>query len=253
MGRKQVAARCLKFLLDHPSVEVVAVLTDSHLSISPTAALAKQAALPLYEFDAALAAIRNGELEYDLGVSMLYWRKLRDEFLTSPDLGTVNFHPAPLPDYKGTAGYNMAIMDELVEWAVSAHYVDEEIDTGGIIEVLRFAIDPKEETARSLESKSMPMIYSLFVETLNRLLDAQKKLPTTINSGGIYITRPEMEAMKAIKPGDDIAKKIRAFWFPPYQGAYIEIDGAKYTLVDEKMLSSLADPSVSSLQTKPSE
>ena len=48
---------------------------------------------------------------------------------------------------------------------------------------------------------------------------------------------------------DDIARKARAFWFPPYDGAFIEIGGQKYTLVDRTILESLADPSSSSLFT----
>ena len=35
--------------------------------------------------------------------------------------------------------------------------------------------------------------------------------------------------------------KIRAFWFPPYDGAYIEKNGKKYTLVDKEILDSLVD------------
>ena len=36
--------------------------------------------------------------------------------------------------------------------------------------------------------------------------------------------------MKRINPGDDIDAKIRAFWFPPYDGAFIEIDGQRLHL-----------------------
>ena len=86
--------------------------------------LQKKNGLRVFEFSHALESLRVGELYFDLGISILYWRKLIDEFLTIPKLGVINFHPAPLPDYKGTAGYNLAIMDELDEWAVSSHYMD---------------------------------------------------------------------------------------------------------------------------------
>ena len=88
-------------------------LTDNHLDISPTAEIAERSGLRLFDFLEALNAIKNGSLEFDLGVSILYWRKLESTFLDAPRLGIINFHPAPLPDYKGTAGYNMAILDEL--------------------------------------------------------------------------------------------------------------------------------------------
>ena len=155
MGRKRLSANLLRLLSSQNGIEIVGVLTDSHLQGSPTAAAAKELGLPLYTFDTALEAMKEGRLKYDLGLSVLYWRKLRDEFLTVPRLGTINFHPALLPEYKGTGGYNLAIMDELSEWGSTAHYVDASIDTGEIIEVDRFPIDSSAETAQSLERKTM--------------------------------------------------------------------------------------------------
>src|SRR5665811_2154532 len=153
MGRKPVASMCLEYLLTVTNLEVVAVLTDSHLEVSHTSETARNAGIPIYDFDIALEKIRNGALNFDIGFSMLYWRKLRGDFLTKPSLGVINFHPAPLPEYKGTAGYNMAILDGREDWAVTAHYVDASIDTGKIIETEKFPINKDSETAKSLEEK----------------------------------------------------------------------------------------------------
>lgn len=250
MGRKPVAAKCLSWLLENKSVEVIGVMTDSHLSVSPTQKIASDAGIPTFSFSEALEKLRKGELDHDLGISMLYWRKLKAEFLTTPKLGVINFHPAPLPEYKGTAGYNLAILNALDTWAATAHYVDEEIDTGSIIEVHRFPICKETETAKSLEKTSQGILFELFVKTLGRAISNDVRLPTTPNIGGRYVSRIEMESMKEIVVGDDIARKIRAFWFPPYHGAYIVIDGQKFTLADEHILSTLADPASSNLFTK---
>lgn len=249
MGRKQVAADALQYLLAFPEVEVVGVLTDNHLNVSPTTSVARREGIPVYRYEEALNLLKSGHLNYDLGLSMLYWRKLKDEFLIKPGLGSVNFHPAPLPEYKGTAGYNMAIMDELDEWAATAHYIDDDIDTGGIVDVFRFSIFARSETAQSLERKTQPFLLELFKKTLSRIVETESKLDVSPNKGGRYISREQMEAMKEIREGDDIEKKIRAFWFPPYHGAFIKIDGRKYTLVDEQLLRQLSDPSMSSLFT----
>ena len=56
-----------------------------------------------------------------------------------------------------------------------------------------------------------------------------------------------MEAMKEIKDGDDVSRKVRAFWFPPYDGAFVKINDKKFTLVDNFILSTLSDPDASSL------
>lgn len=37
-----------------------------------------------------------------------------------------------------------------------------------------------------------------------------------------------------------LIEKIRAFWFPPYTGAYMEINGEKYTLINDYILKTLA-------------
>lgn len=253
MGRKPVAAKCLEYLLTKQCVEVVGVLTDSHLSVSPTSDLARQHSLRLFTFENALAEMKSGLLNFDIGFSMLFWRKLRDDFLKLPYRGIINFHPAILPDYKGTAGYNLAILDGLVEWGVSAHYVDEDIDTGEIVEVRKFPISKESETAKSLESKSQEYLLEQFFRVVDIALESPHRLPTQPNKGGRYVTRNEMEAMKEIKPNDDVSRKIRAFWFPPYDGAFMMVNGMKCTLVDRAILEGLADSTSSSLFTAKAE
>lgn len=250
MGRKSVSVKCLRWLLDREDTDIVGVITDSHLPLSHTANLARAEGLSLFSFEEALALIRKGELKFDLGLSMLFWRKLTQVFLTVPRLGIINFHPAPLPDYKGTAGYNIAILEALSSWAATAHYMDEEIDTGGIIQIKEFPICPDSESVKSIEEKSQGVLFQLFVEVCTKAISAQRLLKVAPNTGGRYIDRKEMEQMKQIQTGDDIPRKIRAFWYPPYDGAYVLIEGKKYTLVNRSILSTLADPSTSYLFSK---
>ncbi len=248
MGRKDVATSCLQYLLESDIYVVVGVITDSHLAYSSTSDLAIRYSIPLYSFEDALKNIKTQKLKFDLGISMLFWRKLKDDFIYTPRLGTINFHPAPLPDFKGTAGYNIAILNALDTWGMTAHYIDENIDTGDIIEVLKFPICKNTETVKSLEKISQRYLFELFKKTMKRISTIKEnRLDTTPNIGGVYISRAEMEAMKEIKPGDDIERKIRAFWFPPYDGAYIKIDGNKYSLVNSNILSTLVDSNVSNV------
>ena len=241
MGRKTVSANCLKYLLTRQDIEIVGVITDNHLENSPTGKIANENGLSLFDFDTAIEAIKSNVLHFDIGFSMLYWRKLSEEFLSLPKLGIINFHPAILPQYKGTAGYNVAILEGRSDWGVTAHYVDNELDTGEIIEVLEFPISSEFETAYSLEAKSQEYLYEQFKKIVTRALEEKHKLDCRPNIGGRYISRYEMEAMKEIKEGDDIPRKIRAFWFPPYDGAYIKLSGRKYTLIDQFILQTLSD------------
>jgi methionyl-tRNA formyltransferase len=110
--------------------------------------------------------------------------------------------------------------------------------------VNRFCIDDQLETVSSIEQKSQEKLFQLFVKVVSQKIEAdargEARLRTSPNTGGRYVSRKEMEAMKEIRPGDDLARKIRAFWFPPYDGAYVVFNGQRYTLVDRTILQSLA-------------
>ena len=248
MGRKQVSAKLLEWSLIQGH-EVVGVLTDNHLINSPTTKIARKYGVDIYSLEEIYEKIKNNEIEIDLAISVVYWRKIKEPLISFPKFGTINLHPAPLPDYKGTAGYNMAILDRLDEWAITAHYVNECIDEGEIIKKFIFSIDAENETAMSLEKTSQIFIESLYKNIIN-LVSKDGILKSTENSGGRYISRKEMESMKEIKDGDNVDLKIRAFWFPPYLGAYIYLNDGKYTLVNDKILMSLTPKNSTNLFAK---
>lgn len=252
MGRKAVSAKCLQHLVDSSLFEVVGVLTDSHLSKSITADVARHNNIPLFTLESINEALENGDVSFDLGVSMLYWRKIKGALLTHPTYGVINFHPAPLPDFKGVGGYNLAILHALEKWSVTVHFIDEGIDTGAIIDNISFDIDQNLETVVSLERKSQDSLYTLFNKTMDRFAKNPNNIESAPNGGGLYISRINLEEMKRIDfSKDDVDRKVRAFWFPPYDGAFIEVNGQKFTLVNQVILDSLADPDASSLFTKP--
>ncbi len=251
MGRKPVAAKALTWLCQQPGVRVVGVITDSHLAVSPTREVAEAHSIAVINRDEMERQVAAGQLKVDLALSVLYWQKIRAPLLQACARGVINFHPAPLPEYKGTAGYNLAILNSLKQWAVTAHYVDADIDTGALIDVSRFPVDAEQETALSLERKSQPELLAQFIRVTGQALSCTSLLPTTPNVGGVYVSRPEMEAMKEVRPGDDVARKIRAFWFPPYDGAWVNVNGVRCTLVSPQILLTLGDPGVSNLFTSP--
>ena len=240
MGRKKVSSRLLKYFFFHKDIEVVGVLTDACLNGSDVEKVANELNIPLFTYDKAIELIKSGKLFYDIGVSVLYWKKLKDELLSTPCKGVINFHPAPLPEYKGTGGYNLAILESKTSWAVTAHYMNEDIDTGSIIECRKFPIDLECETVASIEKKSMIQIEVLAQNIINRAVNEESYLPSIENKGGRYISRSEMESLKEVVSGDDIDRKIRAFWYPPYNGAYIEFNNKKYTLINQEILDDVA-------------
>jgi methionyl-tRNA formyltransferase len=176
----------------------------------------------------------------DLVVSFLYPRLIREPVLSLGRVGCLNFHPAPLPDFRGVGGYNVAILEGLHQWGVSCHFVDERFDTGDLVEVERFAIDPDAHTAFSLDLESGERLVQMFGRVMDRAL-AGGELPRLQQGEGRYVSREDFEGLRVVQPGDDLDRKLRAFWYPPYRGAVIEVEGRRLTLVDDGLMAQIAD------------
>ena len=177
--------------------------------------------------------------DVDLVISFLFWNRIREPLLSLGRIGCLNFHPAPLPEMRGVGGYNVAVLEGMSEWGVSCHFVDADLDTGDIVEVERFAIDPDAATALSVDVDSQEHLYELFKRVMRRVL-AEEELPRTPQGEGRYVSREAFEELRRVRPGDDLDRKLRAFWYPPHPGALLDVDGRELTLVDERLLAELA-------------
>jgi methionyl-tRNA formyltransferase len=245
MGKnKRSAARALAYLVER-GVDVRAVVAAEPDELTTDAQrldlVAEKGGLPLTADEDLYAAAQRGELsDVDLIVSFLFWKRIREPLISLPRVGCLNFHPAPLPDIRGVGGYNVAILEDLPEWGVSAHFVDEDIDTGDLVAVERFPIDRNAETAFSLDVKSQERLFELFCSVVDHLL-AGEELPRAQQGDGRYFTREDLEELRRVRPGDDLHRKIRAFWYPPHPGATIEVDGREATLVDGPLLEQVAE------------
>ncbi len=162
-------------------LEVVAVVApeptgEEHESQRVDSA-ARRLGLRLATDDQLYAEIEDGSLsEIDLVLSFLFWKRIHPPLIELPRLGCLNFHPAPLPDIRGLGGYNIAVLEDFPEWGVSAHFVDEEFDTGDLIRVDRFPIDREGETALSLDIRSQDHLLALFRDVIDMAL-AGEPLP----------------------------------------------------------------------------
>lgn len=108
--------------------------------------------------------------EYDLGISFLYNYKIPKTELNKT---WINFHPGPLPEYGGRNIAYHAIMNDAKEFGGTIHYIDENFDTGNIIEVERFPILDA-DTAGDLVKKSYISLYHLFCKYIYRILTGEK-------------------------------------------------------------------------------
>ena len=178
--------------------------------------------------------------DVDLVISFLFWERIGEPLLSLGRIGCLNFHPAPLPEMRGVGGYNVAILEGMREWGVSCHFVDADLDTGDLVAVDRFPIDPDRETAFSLDLTSQRQLLGLFQQVIAGVL-AGDELPRTPQGPGRYVDRDEFERLRRVQPGDDLDRKLRAFWYPPHPGAVLEVNGREMTLVDDGLLAEVAE------------
>ncbi len=205
---KRSAARALETLVNR-GCEVRAVVVppptgDEHPS-QRTDLAAQRLGLALVAEEEAYALAG----EADLAVSFLYPRLITEPLISGPRIGCLNFHPAPLPDMRGVGGYNVAVLEGFTEWGVSAHFVDESFDTGDLVEVRRFAIDPAAETAWSLDLRSQDELLDVFRGVVDTLLRGED-LPREPQGAGRYVSREDLEEMRETplrcgRPGDRAA------------------------------------------------
>jgi methionyl-tRNA formyltransferase len=72
-------------------------------------------------------------LDVDLNLSISYNQILRRPVRETARLGSVNFHAGKLPYYRGRNVINWAIINGEIEIGLTAHYIDDGIDTGDLI------------------------------------------------------------------------------------------------------------------------
>lgn len=96
------------------------------------------------------------------------FRMLPEVIWSMPTKGTFNLHASLLPQYRGAAPINHAIINGEEKTGVTTFFIDKEIDTGNIIARKECNILP-EETAGSLHDKLMTIGSDLICETIDSI------------------------------------------------------------------------------------
>jgi methionyl-tRNA formyltransferase len=96
------------------------------------------------------------------------FRMLPTEVWKMPKYGTFNLHASLLPDYRGAAPINWAIINGDTKTGVSTFFIDEAIDTGNVIGQTEMTIS-EDESAGELHDRMILVGGALVVDTLNRI------------------------------------------------------------------------------------
>ncbi len=246
LGTKPAAAIALQMLIDR-GWDVKGVVTpaeDPHPWVPgpKVSEVAESNGIPLYPDQNAL---NSKDDSCDLVISYMFRSLVNRETISRAKVAALNFHPAPLPYFGGWAFYNVAILEDVKEYGPTCHYMDDGFDTGPILKVDTFEIEVMSETAVSLERKTQKRMLRLFKEVIG-LVENGIILPVEVQNIDEmrYFNKKEFEALKLIPNSATpatIEKFARAFWYPPYQGAYIKLHSAKVEIVPEIVKYGLAE------------
>ncbi len=181
MGTPDFAVESLKTLVEN-GYDVVGVVTmpdkpagrGHKLQQSPVKQYALAHGLPLLQperlkDEAFLAELRS--LRADVQVVVAF-RMLPEVVWAMPPLGTFNLHASLLPQYRGAAPINWAIINGERETGVTTFFLTHEIDTGRIILQERTPITPT-DTAETVHDRLMHLGADLVRRTLDLLQAGQ--------------------------------------------------------------------------------
>ena len=142
------------------------------LTPSPVKVFAEENNLKLFQPEKLrnpefLESIRN--LNADVFVVVAF-RMMPQVLFSIPELGTFNLHGSLLPDYRGAAPINYAIINGETKSGVTTFFINEKIDEGHILLQAETEILP-EDNAGTLHDKLMLIGADLIIETLNGLAE----------------------------------------------------------------------------------
>ncbi len=167
------------------------------------------------------------ELKADLQIVVAF-RMLPEVVWNMPPLGTINLHGSLLPQYRGAAPINWAVINGEKETGVTTFKLKHEIDTGNILLQRSFPIG-ENETAGEVHDRMKLIGADLLVETVNGFKnDTLKEKPQAIFSEDVQLKHaPKIFTETCVIQWDRstiaIHNLIRGM--SPFPGALTKLDG----------------------------
>src|SRR6478736_5946412 len=192
MGTPEFAVPCLEILVEN-KFNVVAVITapdkpqgrGQKLMPSPVKECASKYNVPILQPTNLKSPEFLEELKsYNANLQIVVaFRMLPEVVWSMPELGTINLHASLLPQYRGAAPINWAIINGEKETGITTFFISHEIDTGDILMQEKVPITDSDD-AGTIHDKLMQNGARLIVETVNAVADKKIK-PFKQNTGQI--------------------------------------------------------------------
>lgn len=166
------------------------------------------------------------DINPDVICVVAYGKIIPKEILEIPKYGCVNVHPSLLPQYRGSAPIQWAILNGDKETGVTTMYLDEGMDSGDIILQTKTPID-KDETSGELWDRLSKIGAELLVETLEKI---ENKTAPRIKQPKEFTLAPMLEKSQAKidwenKTAQEIKNLVRGL--NPIMGAYAVLNQKK--------------------------
>lgn len=184
---------------------------------SPVKQYALEHSLPLLQperlkDESFLEALRAWQADLQIVVA---FRMLPEVVWNMPRLGTFNLHASLLPQYRGAAPINWAVINGDTETGITTFFLKHEIDTGEVIQQVKVPIADTDDVG-VVHDKLMYLGGKLVTETVDAILNG------TVKS----IPQEEMAVVGELRPAPKIFKETcRIDWNQPKKRIYDFIRG----------------------------
>lgn len=245
MGTPDIAATCLTKILDD-GFQVVGVYTQPDrpkgrgmkMVYSPVKEVAIARDLPVFQpenfrEDETVEQLRS--LQPDVVAVVAYGRILPQKVLDIAPKGFINIHASVLPQYRGSAPYQWAVLDGLTETGVTAMYLCREMDAGDMIDVAKTPIGP-DETAGELLDRLAVLGADLLSKTLRCVEKDEVNRSAQDESKATYapMLDKSMCAIDWNKAAQQIHNQVRGLH--PWPVATAELAGTKFKIHATKVV-----------------
>ena len=251
MGTPDIAATCLKKVIAD-GFEVVGVYTQPDrpkgrgmkMVFPPVKEVAIANNLPVFQpenfrEDETVEQLKN--LRPDVVAVVAYGRILPQRVLDLVPQGFINIHASVLPQYRGSAPYQWAVLDGLKETGVSAQFMVHAMDAGDVVGVSKTPIGP-DETAGELLDRLAVLGADLLSETLTKY-ENKELIPVPQDESKVTMAPMLDKSMCPIdwtKNAQQIHDKVRGLH--PWPVATMELQGKKFKVHATKIVPGSGKP-----------
>lgn len=214
-----LASRCLEYLCEL-GLDVVVHPQEDRRGKNDCEETARRVGFKITDYDGIV------ESKPDLFLSIYYLKKIKKDLLDT--CLCVNLHSAKLPEYRGRNTFHHAIQNGEMNYTMTLHLMTEEWDDGDIIAERTFPIE-FDDTCWTLYKKSQEVAFQMFKDTLPSILDGTFKTKKQVGKARYYDKSLDKELSMSMTPYE-FYNKIRSLDFPPYEPAYLIVNGKKIHL-----------------------